>query len=112
MGTDVYEKLAKHLDDLPAGFPKTESGVEMRILRRLFTHEDAELALHLTVIPEEPRVIARRARIAVEEAVRRLEAMEQKGLILGIRRKGEPPLYMAQQFVVGFWEAQVNRPIL
>ena len=109
MSTDVYEKLAEHLDDLPAGFPKTESGVEMRILRRLFTHEDAELALHLTVIPEEPRVIARRARIAVEEAVRRLEAMEQKGLILGIRRKDEPPLYMAQQFVVGFWEAQVNR---
>jgi ferredoxin len=81
----------------------------MRILRRLFTDEDAELALHLTVIPEELRVIARRAKIEVEEAVRRLEAMEQKGLIIGIRRKGEPPLYMAQQFAVGFWEAQVNK---
>ena len=48
MATDVYERLAQHLDDMPAGYPSTESGVEMRILRRLFTPEDAELTLHLT----------------------------------------------------------------
>ena len=56
MATDIYEKLAQHLDNLPAGYPRTESGVEIRILRRLFTPEDAELALHLTLIPEESRV--------------------------------------------------------
>jgi Na+-translocating ferredoxin:NAD+ oxidoreductase subunit B len=105
---DLYEKLAEHLDSLPAGFPKTESGVEKRILRRLFTPEDAELALYLTLIPEEPRVIAHRTGMAVEKTRRRLEEMEKKGLILGIRREGEPLRYMAQQFVVGFWEAQVN----
>jgi electron transport complex protein RnfB len=109
MGTDIYQNLAKHLDTLPAGFPKTGSGVELRILRRLFTREDAELALCLTVIPEEPRVIARRAKLTVEKAARRLEEMEEKGLVLGVRQKGEPTRYMAQQFVVGFWEAQVNR---
>ena len=31
--TDVYKKLAKHLDNLPAGYPSTESGVELRILK-------------------------------------------------------------------------------
>jgi electron transport complex protein RnfB len=108
MATDVYERLATHLDDLPGGFPRTESGVEMRILRRLFTPEDAELALHLTLIPEEPRVIARRAKIPVEEAVERLEEMNKKGLIMGIQRRGKPTLYMTLQFVVGFWETQVN----
>jgi NAD-dependent dihydropyrimidine dehydrogenase PreA subunit len=108
MATDVYERLATHLDDLPGGFPRTESGVEIRILRRLFTPEDAELALHLTLIPEEPRVIARRAKIPVEEAVQRLEEMNKKGLIMGIQRRGKPTLYMALQFVVGFWETQVN----
>jgi hypothetical protein len=75
MATDIYEKLAKHLDNLPAGFPRTESGVEMRILRRIFTPEDAEFAMHLTLIPEEPRVVARRAKIPVEAAARRLEKM-------------------------------------
>ncbi|MGZ3613554.1 MAG: ATP-binding protein [Thermodesulfobacteriota bacterium] len=109
MTTDIYERLAQHLDDLPAGFPRTESGVEIRILRRLFTREDAELAVHLTMIPEEPRVIARRAKIPVKEAARRLEKMFGKGLVFGLHKKNKPPLYMAEQFVVGFWEGQVNK---
>ena len=33
--TDVYKNLAKHLDNLPTGYPSTESGVELRILKRL-----------------------------------------------------------------------------
>ena len=109
MATDVYEKLAEHLDNLPGGFPKTKSGVEMRILRRLFTQEDAEFALHLKGVPEEPRVIARRAKMEVDEAARLLGEMEKKGLVLGTRRKGEPPLYNALQFYGGVWEGQVNR---
>ena len=109
MAKDIYERLAQHLDDLPAGFPRTESGVEIRILRRLFTPEDAKLAVHLTPILEEPRVIARRAKIPVVEAARRLEKMFEKGLIFGLHRKNKPPLYMAEQFVVGFWEGQVNK---
>jgi len=109
MATDVYERLAQHLDNLPAGYPRTESGVEMRILQRLFTPEDAELAVHLSLILEEPRVIARRAKIPVEDAARRLEEMDKKGLIFSYRRKGQPPKYQATHFVVGFWEGQVNK---
>jgi electron transport complex protein RnfB len=109
MTTDVYERLAQHLDKMPSGYPRTESGVEMRILRRLFSPEDAELAPHLTLIPEEPRVIARRAKISVAEAGERLAEMEQKGLIFGVYREGQPPQYQATQLVVGFWEFQVNR---
>ncbi len=109
MVKDVYERLAHHLDDLPGGFPRTESGVEMRILRRLFTLEDAELALHLTLIPEEARVVARRAKITVGKTALRLEELVKKGLVTGIYRKGKPRLYMALQFAVGFWEAQVNK---
>ena len=108
MSQDVYQRLARHLDDLPGGFPPTPSGVELRILRRLFTPEEADLALHLTVIPEEARVIARRARLAVEEASRLLEEMVRKGLVFSIERRGRPPLYMAAQFVVGIWEYHVN----
>jgi Na+-translocating ferredoxin:NAD+ oxidoreductase subunit B len=109
MGTDIYERLAEHLDNLPAGFPRTESGVEMRILRRLFTPDDAKFAMHLTLIPEEPRVVARRAKISINEATRRLEEMEKKGLIMGIVRKNKPPLYMASHLAVGIYEAQVNK---
>jgi electron transport complex protein RnfB len=108
MTTDIYQTLAHHLDNLPGGFPPTESGVELRILRRLFTPEEAKLALHLTLIPEESRVIARRAKIAPQEAALRLEEMANKGLVFSLHRKGSPPTYMAIQYVVGIWEFQVN----
>lgn len=109
MVKNVYEALATHLDNLPAGFPRTGGGAEMRILRRLFTPGDAELAVYLTLIPEEPRVIARRAGIPVSDAASRLEEMDKKGLIIRVRHKDGRSLYMAQQYAVGFWEAQVNR---
>ncbi len=109
MAEDIYEKLAQHLDNLPAGYTRTESGVEMRILRRLFTPEEAELTLHLTLLSEEPRVVARRARKPVEEVAERLEEMAQKGLIYSSHRPGRTPRYAIHQFVIGFWEGQVDR---
>jgi electron transport complex protein RnfB len=109
MVEDVYERLAKFLDDLPAGYPRTKSGVEMRILRRLFTPEEAELAQHLTLLAEEARVIARRARIPVGEATQRLQEMGKKGLVYVLYERGKPPQYMAAQMAVGFYEWQVNK---
>jgi len=105
---DIYQKLAWHLDDLPGSFPPTESGVELRILRRLFTPDEAELALHLTLIPEESRVIAVRAKIIEDEAEQRLEDMARKGLIFSIAKEGSPPKYMASQYAIGIWEYHVN----
>ncbi|MBI5016879.1 MAG: 4Fe-4S binding protein [Deltaproteobacteria bacterium] len=108
MPTDVYQRLARHLDRLPAGFPATETGVELRILRRLFTEDEAELALALTVIPEEPRVVARRAGLAPDEAARRLEALARRGLAFSLGRPGQKARYTASQFVIGLWEYHVN----
>lgn len=108
MSKDIYQKLAHHLDNLPGGFPPTESGVELRILRRLFSPEEAELALHLTLIPEEPPVIARRAKLGIEEAAHRLEEMASKGLIFRLQFGEHPPRYMASQYVIGIWEYHVN----
>lgn len=108
MENDIYKRLAHHLDNLPGGFPPTESGVELRILRRLFSPQEAELALHLALIPEEPRVIARRAKVSREDAARRLEEMAKKGLIFRIEPKGKSPQYQALQYVIGIWEFHVN----
>ncbi|MGZ6193219.1 MAG: 4Fe-4S binding protein, partial [Syntrophales bacterium] len=76
---------------------------------RIFTPEEAKLAVRLALIPEEPRVIARRAKLPVKEVAQRLEEMDNKGQVIGIRRKGKPLQYMAQQFIVGIWEGQVNK---
>jgi electron transport complex protein RnfB len=104
----IYRKLAGHLDNLPGGFPPTETGVELRILKKLFQPEEAELALYLTLISEEPRVIARRAKISREEAAKRLEAMARKGLILREESDRGVMKYMAAQYMVGIWEYHVN----
>lgn len=105
---DIYKKLAHHLDNLPGGFPSTESGVELRILRRLFTPDEAQMAVHLTVISEEAYVIARRIRLSPEETALRLEKMARKGLIYSLESEGKPPKYMAIHYVIGIWEFHVN----
>lgn len=52
MAEDVYPRLREFLDGMPGGFPATESGVEIKILRKLFTPEEAEMVMHLKPFPE------------------------------------------------------------
>jgi hypothetical protein len=105
--TDVYEALAQHLDNLPAGYPRTESGVEMRILKRLFLPQEAEVATLLTMMPEAAGDIAERSGRDVDEVADQLAQMAAKGLIFRTS-KGTRTLYSAAQFVVGIWEYHVN----
>jgi len=48
MYKETYHKLASALDKLPNGFPRTESGVEIEILKRIFNPNEAEIASLLT----------------------------------------------------------------
>jgi electron transport complex protein RnfB len=77
--TDVYQRLARHLDRLPAGFPATASGVELRILKRLFTEDEAEIALGLTMMPEPAAAIAQRLGREGAELAPMLDRMSRKG---------------------------------
>ncbi|MBF0200688.1 MAG: 4Fe-4S binding protein [Desulfamplus sp.] len=106
--TDVYKKLAEHLDKTPGGFPPTESGVELRILKQLFTEEEAEIAASLIMIPETPETIGPKVNKTPDEVAPILKEMAHKGLILH-SAKGGVDTYMSAQFVVGIWEYQVNR---
>ena len=105
---NVYERLAQHLDKLPGGFPPSPSGVELRLLKRLFTPKEAKLAVHLTLNREEAGIIAHRAKLVLGEAKKRLREMARKGLIFSIETEGAPPLYQAVPWVVGIYEFQVN----
>ena len=107
MTQDVYERLAAFLDSLPAGFPRTESGVEIRILKRLFTKEEAALACHLVMWPEPVDTIAQRVNKPVSELADVLYEMSRKGLI-GRSDRSEGPMYTAAQYVIGIWEYHVN----
>ena len=38
MSEDVYKKLANVLDTLPNGFPESDTGVEIKILKMISTY--------------------------------------------------------------------------
>jgi ferredoxin len=107
MGKDVYVRLREFMDTLPAGYPATPTGVEIKILKKLFSPEEAELTMKLKSEPEEVPAIAARVGLEESELAPRLEEMAQKGLIYRIR-KGNKALYQAFQFVVGVYEFQVK----
>lgn len=108
MTHEIYRRLAQRLDDLPNGFPATESGVELRLLAKLFEPEEAILAASMRLTREPSGVIAERAGFEPELASRRLKAMARKGLIMV--RRGERELeFGLMPFVVGFYEEQLPR---
>jgi electron transport complex protein RnfB len=108
MEEESYRKLAEHLDQLPGGFAPSETGAELRLLQRLFTEREAELATHLTLNREGAQAIARRAGLPLAVTEQRLAEMAHKGLILSIHPEDGPALYQAIPWVVGIYEFQVN----
>ncbi|MFO8085690.1 MAG: 4Fe-4S binding protein [Desulfobacterales bacterium] len=107
MSDDIYHSLAKHLDNLPSGFPSTKTGIEIRILKRLFLPEEAHIAMALKMKQEAVSTIAARLSMDEKKLAPILESMSKKGLIFR-KRKGNKLYYMAAQFVIGIWEYHVN----
>ena len=106
---EAYRRLAEHLDRLPGGFAPSETGAEIRLLKRLFTPEEAKLAVKLTLNREEARTIAARAHLPEDETEGRLEEMTRKGLIFSVKTEEGKVLYQAAPWVIGIYEFQVNR---
>jgi len=107
MNDEVYYKLRKHLDTMPAGFPATESGAEIKILKKFFTLREAEIALSVKGKPEKAEIIAERSGIKTEEAAALIESMAKKGNLFRIVTPSGPR-YMLPNFIMGMYEWHVN----
>jgi Fe-S-cluster-containing hydrogenase component 2 len=107
MPSDVYRKLREQMDEYSVGFPETDSGVEYKILKRLFNEDEANTYLAMSMMSEPAQAIA--SRVGEEEAAvaERLERMVEKGLIFKVSKKGSVK-YGAAPFVVGSYEYQVR----
>jgi len=108
MSDAPYLKLRDFLNQFPLGFPKTPSGIEIEILKRLFSEEDAEIAVLLMPFPEEAGQIANRAGLQEEELVEKLESISKKGLIFRARREGKT-YYNTAPFMIGLYEYSVKK---
>ena len=111
----IYRKLQRHLNTLPIGYPQTDSGVELRLLKYIFTPKEAEIAIKLRFIPDPIESIYRRVKKqinSIEELEKILYSMYEKG---GIRIKHsmvdnkKKILYQNAFLAVGMFEYQVKR---
>ena len=103
---DPYQRLAERLDQIPNGFPKSKSGIELRLLARLFTPEEAALASTLGLEWLSVRDIALMNAAPETEVKSMLIGMVKKGLIDMKRMAGEGFVFCLIPFVVGFYERQ------
>jgi electron transport complex protein RnfB len=105
--TDVYDALRKRLDDMASGFPETDSKVEMRLLKHLFSEEEAAFFLQLSPLLEAPDAVAKRLNRDPGETEALMERMARKGLLYR-QRKQDLVRYAALPYVVGIFEFQVK----
>ncbi|MEW6529467.1 MAG: 4Fe-4S binding protein [Thermodesulfobacteriota bacterium] len=107
MPSQVYHELREQMDQYSIGFPSTESGVELKILERLFTEEEADMYLNLSMMLESPDAVAQRIGGNPTKVAAILERMVDKGLIFRLK-KGDSAKYGAVPFVVGSFEFQLK----
>ena len=104
---DVYERLRARLDQWSTGFPETAKKSEIKVLKGIFSEEEADLFLDLTPVPETADEVAGRLGRDRDGLSAMLETMAQKGQLFRLRKNGVPR-YSAVPFVVGIMEFQLK----
>jgi Pyruvate/2-oxoacid:ferredoxin oxidoreductase delta subunit len=107
----VYVNLQQHLNSQAVGFPATKSGVEINILKHIFTPIEAEIASFINYKHEPLRSIYSRVDhlVASPEALEgHLDRIQKKGGLEFRIKKGEKH-YCTAPLVVGMYEFQLER---
>jgi len=112
---EIYRKLQEHFDKMPIGFPAVKSGADIRLLKHLFTLEEAKIAMLLKFgwdrdleTLETIYTRAKNTELAIEELGQMLDKMAKKGSIMS-KREGNKKYYGNALLAVGMFEFQVNR---
>ena len=106
MSDEIYHKLATVLDTLPNGFPATESGVEIKILKKIFRPEDVELFCDLRLSFETTQQISDRTGRPLEGLEEHLTVMRERGQIMGVD-VGGVKLFKMVPWAFGIYEFQL-----
>ena len=107
---DEYRKLQQHLNQQAVPFPATKSGAEIRILKHIFTPEEAEIATKLNYQFDSLENIYNRTEkeISIDELENSLENMLQKGGI-AFKYKDGSKMYCNVPLILGMYEGQLHR---
>ena len=107
----IYRDLQKHLDRQPVGYPATRTGVELRLLTRFFSPEQARLAMKLSY---KPRAIGdifeavKESGMSFSDMEKMLDEMMANGAVGHLEREGTR-YFFTVPLVVGMYEGQLNR---
>jgi len=100
----VYRDLQRHMDRMPGGFPEVESGLDIKLVKQLFTPEEAEMTVQLSMKPEPLARIYNRIKdkgMSIEELRQLLDRMMRKGLILTVEEGYDETHYYNAEFAMG-----------
>jgi electron transport complex protein RnfB len=100
MKEDIYKRLAKVLDTLPNGYPQTKNGTEIKILKIIFSPEEADLFCDLRLSLETSEKIAKRTGRPLAGLEEKLFSMWEKGQIFCVTL-GDIKLYKMMPWVFG-----------
>jgi len=110
----LYVELQKKIDEsTPAGFPASEDGTEIKILKLLFSPEEANIAKRLGGAMEPLEKIHGRISeggisLSLNELEEVLDGLVERGNINGVEREGIK-VYSLVQWVIGFFESQLGK---
>jgi Fe-S-cluster-containing hydrogenase component 2 len=110
--TDAYRNLQKHLDKMPVGYPATKSGVEIDLLKAIFTLQEAKIATHLDYKHKTIAQIFESAKEEVgseEELTCILDDIVAKGGISRRTRDGQSQYALIPFLLWGIYEQQIKR---
>lgn len=110
MADNGYAELAKALDALPGGFPETLSHVELRLLEKAFTRDEARLAGKMSRQYETAEELAARAGMS-ETTVRKILRDLLPRRLVRQRVTAGRSAYRLGPFVVGWYEAMMEGPM-
>ena len=95
----VFRALQRHLNNQPVGFPRTLSGIDLKILGHMFNIDEARAALYLTYKHEPLEAIFNRVpqdMFSKEQLGTLLDKLERKGCIFVKIDHGENELNYSQ----------------
>ncbi len=105
---DAYQRLAEVLDKIPNSYARVEDGTHLKILRWIFTPEEADLASRMKLRGETLEEMADRLKLNTEGMESKLETMHEKGQIRAWN-SSTGRRYALIPFAVGIYEEQLGR---
>ena len=107
-----YRKLQRHLNKMPVGYPATKTGIEIKLLKSIFTPEQARIATHLDYKHKSVDQIFETAEADVSsktELKRILDEAVSNGGIFRRKRDGEAQYALLPFILWGMFEHQLKR---